>query len=331
MTVARLMLIAALSCAVTYAAPSDAAPLRPWGGALTAPTQKQRVQARKLAGEAMDLFAAGDYATALEKFQGADAIADAPTLKLRIARCLDKLDRLAEASEVYRQVIAYELTPTSKAVYREARKKAVPELAALRAQVPSVLVTVAGPNAGQASVSMGDEPVADDFLGSKQPLDPGYYVFTATLNDRQVTKDVDLQRGQHARVQLMLPAPNVTPQSTQVAPAADGNSGMWIGGWVAIGIGGVGLVMGAVTGGMVLADESDLESRCPNRECPPDVHDDAESFDTKRTLSTVGFIIGGLGAAVGTTLLLLASGSDSGEQAIQPIIGPGGAGVRVRF
>ena len=98
-------------------------------------------------------------------------------------------------------MIAYELTPYSKAVYREARKQAVPELAALREQIPSVIVTVGGPNAEQASVTMGNEPVADDFLGSKQQMDPGFYVFEAELDDRQVKEELELTRGMNARVQ----------------------------------------------------------------------------------------------------------------------------------
>src|SRR5690606_12436568 len=63
-----------------------------------------RLAARKLGGEAMDLFAAGDYATALEKFTQADELVPAPTLKLRIARSLDRLDRMLEAAEMYRAV-----------------------------------------------------------------------------------------------------------------------------------------------------------------------------------------------------------------------------------
>ena len=126
----------------------------------------------------------------------------------------------------------------------------------------------------------------------------------------------------------MLPA-----EAVDVAPPlvdGDDGSAMWIGGWVAIGVGGAGLVLGTVAGALVLSQEGDLEARCLERRCPPEAHDDARSFDTMRTLTTVGFIVGGVGVALGTTLLIVASGSD--EQArVQPLIGPAYAGVRLRF
>ena len=294
------------------------------------PSKAQRAEARKLAGEAMDLFAAGDYSRALEKFDGADDLVPAPTLKLRVARSLDKLGRMKEAADKYREVIAYELKPWDKAVYREARKQAVPELQEVMEQIPHVIVTVDGPGSASASVAMGGEPVAADFVGDKQPLDPGFYVFEASADGRTAKAEVNLERGATERVALTLPSPTepTGPITGGGDTTSSGSDGMWIGGWVALGLGVVGLGVGIGAGAAVLGDESDLEARCPNRRCPPDAHADAESFDTLRIVSTVGFIAGGVGVALGTTLLLLSAGDD--EQT-GLYLSPMGAGVRGSF
>ena len=308
-----------------------------WAGAAAAaePTTADRAAARKLAGEAMDLFTAGDFEAALAKFSEADARVPAPTLKLRVARCLDKLDRLKEAAEMYREVIAFELKAFAPAVHREARKQAVPELAALLEDVPLVTVTVEGPGAAEAAVSMNGQAI-DFSVGDDHELDPGHYVFRAEQGGRETSEEIDLARSEHQTVVLKLPAEEVADTPPTGAAVADDGSGMAVAGWVAVAVGGVGVTIGIVTGTMVLSQESDLEGRCPNRQCPPEAHADAESFDTLRTTSTVGFVIGGLGLATGVTLLLLAPDdeeADAPEQGarIEPLLGVAAFGVRGVF
>ncbi|MEM9874426.1 MAG: hypothetical protein AAF928_06000, partial [Myxococcota bacterium] len=63
-----------------------------------AQTSSDRATARKLAGQAIALMDAEDYEAALDAFREADTLVPAPTLKIRIARCLDALDRMQEAA-----------------------------------------------------------------------------------------------------------------------------------------------------------------------------------------------------------------------------------------
>jgi hypothetical protein len=289
---------------------------------------KTRAEALKLAGEAMDLYEAGDFGAALDGFTKAHELVPAPTLKLRMARCLDQLDRMQEAVEQYREVIAYELTGSSPKVHREAREQAVPELSALLEEMPSITVIVRGPGAKEATVTMGGEPLSAEFLGQKRPLDPGGYAFEAISGDLVTRQDVTLQRAQALDVTLEL-APDTSGDGR-----AESDGPLWqILGWTAIGVGGAGLVLGAVAGVMVLNQEQDLEERCTDRQCPPDARDDVESFDTMRTLTTAGFVIGGIGLAAGTALLLLAPSDD--QEADQahwvPYVTLGGGGIRGTF
>ncbi|MBW2528042.1 MAG: hypothetical protein JRI23_27925 [Deltaproteobacteria bacterium] len=277
-------------------------------------TAKKRWTARKLGGEGMDLFAAGDYGAALEKFAAADELVPAPTLKLRIARCLDKLDRMLEAAATYRSVIETELDRRAPAVHRKARKDAVPELAALREQIPTVRVIVKGPGAETAAVTIDGESLPADALGKKHELDPGTYVIEAErLDDGAVEKrQIVLSREQHEEVILRLPSDKTPgPTRTPEVALADDDGAAWrLAGWIAVGVGGAALSVGSAVGVVVLVEEQDLLERCADRQCPPDAHDDAEQFDTLRIVSTVGLVAGGVGVAAGVTMLLLAPGGE---------------------
>jgi len=308
-----------VACVVALAAPSHAAP-----------SHADRLRARKLAGEASDLFSAGDYVPALDKFVAADELVAAPTLKLQVARCLDKLDRMKEAADMYRQVIAYELKRFDKAVYRKARSSAVAELSTLLEQLPSVIVTVEATGLGAEPVTtINGEPFQQ--VGERQQLDPGFYVFETKDGDWVATEELELKRGASERVQLVLSSPEVDVPPPP--PTSASTDALWVAGWVAVGVGAAGLIVGAATGGAVLAKQSGLEERCPDRKCPPDAHEDARAFDTLRFTSTAGLIVAGVGGAVGTTLLLIATSEDdeASAGAVEPLIGFATAGVRVRF
>jgi len=314
-------------------------------GLLSAPpaaaqTSSERTSARRLAGEGLDLMKAGDYEAALDKFQRADELVPAPTLKIRVARCLAELDRMREAADVYRDIIATELKPWAPAPHRKARKEAVPELSSLLEQLPSVLVTVEGPGADEAEVTMAGTPLPPEVLAERQTLDPGVYVFTAAVGERKVREELELERGKKMRVTLVLP-----PIETD-EPGGGGPGGSveavnaepyLIGSYVAFGIGGAALIAGAATGGVVLSQRGDLEDRCPNG-CLPAEHDDAQAFNDMRIASTALFVVAGVGAAVGTVLFLLAPDEaapedppEAGTIVIEPMIGLGALGLRGSF
>jgi hypothetical protein len=100
-------------------------------------------------------------------------------------------------------------------------------------------------------------------------------------------------------------------------------------GFVAIGAGGLGLVLGGVTGGLAMSKRSSLESSgCTDTRCPHDKQSDVNKLDTLRLVSTVGFIAGGVLAAGGITLLLSAPSS---EHQVGAVLAGDGIAVRGRF
>jgi len=139
---------------------------------------------------------------------------------------------------------------------------------------------------------------------------------------------VTLERSQALEVSLEL------VPDTGGGGGAESDGALWqISGWTAIGLGGAGVVLGTVAGVMVLNQEQELMDQCTDRQCPSEVRDDVESFDTMRAVTTAGFIIGGIGLAAGTTLLLLAPSDDedADEAQVVPYVTFGGGGIRGSF
>ena len=91
----------------------------------------------------------------------------------------------------------------------------------------------------------------------------------------------------------------------------------------------MGLLLGSITGAMVLSKKAKLEDEgCVNYHCYTSQQDDVDSINSLRTISTVGFVLGGVGLAAGVTLLLTAP---KAKETVALRIGPISAGIRGRF
>ena len=85
--------------------------------------------------------------------------------------------------------------------------------------------------------------------------------------------------------------------------------------FVAFGVGGAGLVVGGITGLLALGKSGDLKDKCgaDKNACPADSQSDIDSYKSMGTISTIGFIVAGVGGATGLVLLLTAP-SGSGQR-----------------
>jgi hypothetical protein len=107
---------------------------------------------------------------------------------------------------------------------------------------------------------------------------------------------------------------------------------------VAFGVGGAGVIAGAVTGVLALRKVSDAQKGCtapgPDglRHCPMNNQAPAETARKLTTASTATFIVGGVGLAAGVVLAVLRPGGGAPAKAgVVVDVGPGSIGVRGRF
>jgi hypothetical protein len=99
-------------------------------------------------------------------------------------------------------------------------------------------------------------------------------------------------------------------------------------GWVALGVGAAGIAVGGITGGLALGKKGELEDspECEGTVCRRStMQGELDSYAMLRTVSSVGFIAGGVLAATGVVLLVTGGSSEAKTSAAS------GAELRLRL
>ncbi len=320
-----------------------------------AQTAADRGTARELGVEGQSALDKKDYATAEDRFRRADQLFHAPTLLLGYARAEAGLGKVVNASEAYNRVIREGVPPGAPPAFVAAVEAAKTEAGAVQARVASVTIAVVGPE--NPSVTLDDQPVPVAALGVKRPVDPGAHVVKATADGWMPgeTKFTVTDAGS-ANASLTLtkaagaPVASATPPAGGLAASGASGTGTAGGsagtvadtgssgstqrtiGFVGMGVGVVGLAVGAVTGGLAIGKHSTLTTECPNGTCTSDAAtSDLSSYHSLALVSTIGFIAGGVLAAGGLVIFLTAPHGQSAGPAmgvrITPFVGPGSLGA----
>jgi hypothetical protein len=219
----------------------------------------------------------------------------------------------------------------------------------LNAATPTI-VFLAEDGAGQevvtVKVSMDGEPIGDRLDGTALPVDPGEHEFRfETAGQPIVERSFVISQGQKDRRETIIlgapaPAAGAAPTSIAVSSPARGQR---LAGIVVGATGVVGLGLGAVFGLVAASDWSSAKQDCNGQPVSCTTNSGSPgaekegSASTMATISTVGFIAGGVLAAGGVVVFLTApKGSTSGPPAaarevdLVPSIAPGAAGMWLR-
>ena len=296
------------------------------------PSASDRATARSLAVEGQKALDRKDYALALDRFTRANKLVPAPTLALRVARAQVGLGKLVEAQETYNRIIRAGAAPDSPAVFQQAVDDAKQEVAGLAPRLAWLTITVEGPT--DARVTIDGAPVSPAEIGVRRAIDPGPHVVRVSSPGYASTqRDVTVTEGQSGSVQLT-PERAATSAGGAPPPVADSGSApsTWQRpvGFVALGVGALGLVVGSVEGAVAIHKHSQLGDACPGGTCPPDQGPLLDSYRTAGTIATAGFVVGAVGIGAGITLLLTAP--KSGQTAyVAPYVGLARVGAVGRF
>jgi hypothetical protein len=314
-----------------------------------------RRAARDLGNEGIELYEKGDYPNALDRLDRAYQVMSVPTLGLWSARALEKNGLLVEASERYLAVTRAEVAADAPDVQREAVRDAQREYDALQPRIPTVTILLqAGETTAGVEISIDGQKLRAALLGVPIVLDPGKHEFQVTREGKQLHGEVDLVEGDRKRVELTFKEPTsttpdatspVTPTNPTTTPVV-GNTGTTadtgvghpgrtqrIAGFAVLGLGVAGLAVGGIEGATALNKQDSLDAWCPNGrdQCLDGAQDIIDEYDSARTLSTVGFVVGGVAAAGGVVLILTAPHAPRAGRSVEPWIGVGSAGLRGRF
>lgn len=326
-----------------------------------AQSDSDRATARELGQEGEKALASKDWKRAEDDFHRADALFHAPTLTVGLARAQVQQGKFVEAWENYHRVILENVT--SPPAFAKALTDAQSEIGAIEGRRSKVVVTVTGAEAPK--VTIDDAPIRVEALGTPRFVDPGAHVVKAIADGYlPASQSVTIPQGSTQTVALTLqkdmsagaaaaplaapvpgaalgepgPAGAPSPVAGEAGGAPGGAPVNRTLGFVALGIGGVGIIEGAITGIIAIGDHSNLKSECtlPGGGCPAgSPTSDLNSYHTMGTLSTVGFIVGGVGLAGGLVLVLTAPKSAPTAPAtglhVSPYLGFGTAGATGTF
>lgn len=308
------------------------------------PSQGDLNAARALATAGFELYEAGEYEKAIERFGSAEALIHAPTHLLYMARAEAKLGHLLAAREHYRNLVTEKLAADAPQPFRDAQQIAQRELTALDSRIPSVAIALPGQAAEKTVVTIDGEPVARDALAAPVPLDPGTHAVKArlagwpevvqqvSLRDGGGVQEVELAVGPQSAKTERSPEPDPT-----LPPDQDQASGPSIVAPVVLmSAGGALLVVGGITGAMTLSDAAELKDKCPQNPCPAEHEPLRDSVHTLGTVSTVAFVVGGAAVGAGLLWLLLQPSGDApqsevGKITLAPYAGLYGGGLRGTF
>jgi hypothetical protein len=139
-----------------------------------------------------------------------------------------------------------------------------------------------------------------------------------------------------------MPQPSPPPGGYAPPPGSEPTTGsaQKTVGFVLLGVGGAGVVVGSVFGAIALGKRASLDEVCkPTKaSCPAPTQTDIDSLKSSATVSTVGFAVGGVGVVTGLIVLLTAKSATTGETekaslraSVTPLIGPRSIGLSGSF
>jgi hypothetical protein len=307
--------------------------------------------ARELAKQGLQAYDAGRYDEAVEKLSKAYEVVHVPTLAVNEARALAKLGRLIAASELYLEATRIPPDKSWQATQTLAQVDAERERSDLLLRIPRLKIIFKGASPSEVAVTIDGTAVPQALSDAEQLVDPGERHIEGTRGSEVVKQSVIVKESEHAQVLLRFVQasagvtppllgvpnqPNNTAQSTgPVAPLAPPppsdqkpGSGQKVAGWLSLSVGSAGIVIGTVSGILANAKRSSLldSNTCSTdgRHCSPSQSNDVNAYNSLRTVSTVGFIAGGVLAATGVMLLLTAPKQES---KVGLWMGPSSAGV----
>ena len=287
------------------------------------------------------LAQAGKCDEAIPHFQESLRLDAKAITLINLAACEEKTTKLADALGHWVEARAKAQAEGNAAIEEEAEKKAK----ALEARVPKLTIALPGTPA-DTEVLRDGVTLGAASMGVPLPVNPGAHVLVVKSKEfEDTTENVTIAEGEQKRVELKLgtkkkPVAVAPPPSGGGAPT-DGTEPRGLSPLVYVGfaVAAVGVGVGSVTGIMTLGKGSDAKTACPGGACKDQAAaDDAKSGKTLGTISTIAFIVGGAGAAVGIYGLFFAKPRSTGATAapssnasIDVVVGPMGGGLRGTF
>jgi hypothetical protein len=302
------------------------------------PSEADRERARDLMDEGYELKEKGDHPAALQRFTDADALMHVPTTTIAVGLEQLAMGNLVEAEATLLAIVGSPLQPREPEPFTKARVLAQKTLAELEPRIPALNIAVVG-SSEEAVVDVDGVVLAESVRARPVKVNPGHHVVAAVAGTARARLEIDVAEGEAKPVSLTLIAPaSLTEPPVQPAIVTQPNSVRRVLFWSGVGLAGAGVIAGTITGVLSLSATSEAKGHCVGNQCPPETWSEIDRGRAMATVSTVSFVVAGVGAAAACVSYAFPATVNVGRSAAQarPVqiegwIGAGSAGVRGRF
>jgi hypothetical protein len=267
--------------------------------------------------QAREALSKGDYATACPKFAESQRLDPAAGTLMNIAECEEHSGALGSALEHWRE--AADQLSTSPDDRLELAHR---HIADLEPRVPRLTIRLERRAPPDTKVTRDGVELGSASLGAPLPVNPGRHTVVATAPGRAAaTKTVTLAEAQVLDLVVAPGAPVVKQEP--------GSSGWRTVGWVAGGVGLAALGAAAVTGVIVMDENSIVERDCPSKQCSQSGLNAATTGKTLLVVNAIAWVVGVVGVGGGVALLLTTPAGDEPSTRIAPTASASGGGLSI--
>ncbi len=285
------------------------------------PSKGEREAARTL----MDLgdrkVEAKDYPAALKAYQTADAIMGVPTTGIEVAHTLARMGKLVKAWEAASKVARFPRKPGEPEAFTRARAEGESLAGKLLPRIPTLQIRVEGAQPGALiELALDGEPLPASAREAPFKVDPGRHEVVLTMNGAEAARGA-ISLGEGESSPLLLSLGGSAKREDPPGSEGGGRSPLL---YVGLGVGGAGLLAGAITGALSLARTASIKRRCPTlTTCPPSLQGDIDAATTLANVSNAGFGVAVAGAALAVVGLVISGKPRSAPApALFPLLTP---------
>jgi hypothetical protein len=305
----------------------------------------------------------GEWPEALRAFERSSKLRPHPVTTYNVAYCERSLGHYTRAYKLFlRSLAEHDSGATGKlpddllALAKSYGSEVEHRLAHVfvRIATPGTAVSVDGRPLEAATASAKDRVLlmagTRDDRGNEAPsassfellIDPGRHLFVSArpgAPDQVVSETFESGTSRElvlGAASEPTPKTSAAPVKVSAEPPSGSSKKTWA--YVSYAVGGAGLVTGSIFGILAIDKKSYLDSdgRCTTpQKCLPEFQDDIDTANLYAWVATGGFVLAGVGAGLGTYLLLTSdsekAGSEKRTSTIEPVIGPTMIGARGRF
>ena len=281
-------------------------------GQISPPTAENAARAQGLFDDGVADMLAGRYERGCALLSQSHRIDPKAGTLFTLAECYARAGKTASAVRHYALYLTlYELMTTEQSrAHSERAAVARAERNKLNREVPRLEIHWGGRAPAGAQVILDGAPLDAVRIGRALSVDPGQHVIEFSNGSGSMsTRQVSIEPNQSLRVDLPAPDNGGALRETIADSPQESGSSQRTWAYIVGGLGITGVIVGSVTGLMVLGKADDVDRFCrdvdDNRaECEAEGLEASKSAKTLGAVSTVAFAAGALGLGAGITLLL---------------------------